>query len=74
MDTLDIVNFSLHALDIVFRVLDGLGVLEAQRADLSGYINYSDNACCALRAVYNARSAAEIKYAGRLEFALLQVN
>jgi hypothetical protein len=34
LDTLDIVNFSLHALDIVFRVLDGLGVLEAQRADL----------------------------------------
>jgi hypothetical protein len=47
LDTLDIANFSLHALDIVLRFLDGLRVLEAQRADLGGYVDYSDDAYCA---------------------------
>ena len=70
-DVGDVTKFSLHTLYIVLRVLDGHRVLDAQRGDLGGYVDYRDDACCARKAVHNKKSATEMKYTSRLRFASL---
>jgi hypothetical protein len=58
----DVTNFSLHAPDIVLRVLYGFGILIAGRDDLGGYVDYSNDACCARKAVHD--TCDRTQYAG----------
>jgi hypothetical protein len=68
-DVGDVANFSPHTLDIILRVLDSHGVLVAERDDLGGYVDYRDDACCARKAVHDARSATVEKQTDRPPFA-----
>jgi hypothetical protein len=42
----DVANFPLHAFDIILLVLDGYSILVADRNDLGGYSDCSNDACC----------------------------
>jgi hypothetical protein len=51
----NVTNFSLHALNIVLRILYGFVILIAGCGNLRGYVDYSDGAYCARKAVYRLR-------------------
>jgi hypothetical protein len=42
----DVANFPLHAFGIILLVLDGYRILVADRNDLGGYSDCSNDACC----------------------------
>jgi hypothetical protein len=67
----DVANLSPHTLDIILRVLDSHGVLIAERDNLGGYVDYRDDACCARKAVHDARSATGKKQTDRSRSASL---
>jgi hypothetical protein len=55
---------SKKPVDIVLSLLDGYGILVADRGDLAGYLDYGDHACCARKAVHGAMPGTAWTYAG----------
>jgi len=70
-DECDVISLSLHTPDIVFRNLDGHRILVADRSDLGRYVDYSNDVCCAWKAIYGATPRTRVRYAGRSRFGLL---